>query len=120
MAARRRTSSKGVETPRLPARTPEERENQLIDAAVDLAETQLRSGEASAAVVVHFLKLASSREKLEQARLKNEVALLDAKRLALESEQRMEGLIVNALEAMKAYSGNLPEGEGPEYDEYED
>lgn len=120
MASRRRTGSKESETPRPPAKTPEERENQLIEAAVDLAEIQLRSGEASAQVITHYLKLGSSREKLEQQRLTNEVAFLETKRQALESEQRTELLIQNALVAFQAYSGHLPEGQEPEYDEYQD
>jgi hypothetical protein len=120
VASRRRTGSQASETPRSPARTPEERENQLIEAAVDLAETQLRTGEASAQVITHYLKLGSSREKLEQKRLENEVAFLQTKREALESEKRVEGLIMDALDAMKAYSGNLPEGDDPEYDQYQD
>lgn len=120
MVSRRRTGTKASETIRSPARTPEERENQLIEAAVDLAETQLKTGEASAQVITHYLKLGSSRERLEQQRLKNEVALLNAKREALESEKRVEELIGNALHAMRAYSGNLPEGEDPEYNEYDD
>jgi hypothetical protein len=120
VSSRRRTGSKPSETPRSPARTPEERENQLIDAAVDLAELQLRSGEASAQVITHYLKLGSSREKLEQKRLENEVALLVTKREVMESEKRVEGLIADALHAMQAYSGNLPEGEVPEFDEYQD
>lgn len=120
MASRRRTGSQESETPRPPAKTPEERENQLIEAAVDLAETQLRSGEASAQVITHYLKLGSSREKLEQQRLKHENALLVTKREVMESEKRTEGLIADALRAMQAYSGNLPEGQEPEYDEYQD
>jgi hypothetical protein len=120
MASRRKTSSKAVETTRIPARTLEERENQLVEAAVDLAEIQLRSGEASAQVITHYLKLGSSRERLEQQRLRNEVALLETKRAHMESEMRTEALIADALRAMQAYSGNLPDEEGPEYDEYQD
>lgn len=120
MASRRRTDPKEGETTRPPAKTPEERENQLVEAAVDLAEIQLRTGEASAQVITHYLKLGSSREKLEQQRLRNEVALLQTKREALESERRVESLIADALQAMQAYSGNLPEGQEPEYDEYQD
>jgi uncharacterized protein YlxW (UPF0749 family) len=119
VASRRKTSLNASESPRSPARTPEERENQLIDAAVDLAEIQLRSGEASAQVITHYLKLGSSRERLEQQRLKNEVALLETKREHMESEMRTEALIADALQAMRAYSGNLPE-EGPDYDDYQD
>lgn len=120
MASQRRTSSEVGETTRYPARTPEERENQLIDAAVDLAENQLRSGQASAQVITHYLKLGSSREKLEQKRLENEVSLLQTKREALESEKRVETLITDALHAMQAYSGNLPDDQEPEYIEYQD
>ena len=119
MASRRTSSVNPSETGRPPATTPEERENQLIVAAVDLAEIQLRSGEASAQVITHYLKLGSSREKLEQQRLTNEVALLETKREVMESEKRTEELIAQALEAMRAYSGHsLPE-EGSEYDDYE-
>lgn len=120
MVSRRRSSDNVSETPRPPAKTPEERENQLIEAAVDLAETQLRRGEASAQVITHYLKLGSSREKLEQQRLKHENALLVTKREVMESEKRVESLIADALHAMQAYSGNLPEDQGPEYDEYQD
>ena len=120
MAAHRRTGSKPSETTRSPARTPEERENQLIDAAVDLAENQLRSGDASAQVITHFLKLGSSREQLEQRRLENEVALLQTKREVMESEKRVEGLITDALHAMRVYSGNASEDKEPEYDEYQE
>lgn len=87
---------------------------------MDLAETQLRSGDASAQVITHYLKLGSSREKLEQQRLKHENALLVTKREVMESEKRTEALITDALQAMKAYSGNLSENEEPEYDEYRD
>lgn len=120
MASRRRTGSEESETPRPPAKTPEERENQLIEAAVDLAEQQLRQGGASAQVITHYLKLGSSRERLEQKRLENEVALLQTKREVMESEKRVEGLITDALRAMQIYSGNAPENQEPEFDEYQD
>lgn len=117
MASRRRTSSQANDTSRAPARTPDERENQLIGLAVDLTERQLMEGTASAQVISHYLKLGSSRERLEQARLKNEVALLQTKRDAMEAEMRTAELIENALQAMKAYSGNIPDGVEPEYDD---
>lgn len=118
MASRRTSSSKPSETNRPPATTPEERENQLIGAATDLAEIQLRSGEASAQVITHYLKLGSSREKLEQQRLKNEVAFLETKREVLESEKRTEELIAQALQAMRTYSGHASPEDEPDYDEY--
>jgi hypothetical protein len=119
MASRRTNASNPVETNRPPATTPEERENQLISAAVNLAEQQLRSGEASAQVITHYLKLGSSREKLEQKRLENEVALLQTKREMMESEKRVETLISEALHAMQAYSGHSIPDEENSFDDYE-
>ena len=118
MASRRTNGVPATNTNRPPAKTPEDRENQLIVAAEQLAEKQLLSGEASAQVITHYLKLGSSRERLEQQRLKNEVRLLEAKRELMESEKRTEELIVNALEAMRTYTGNSPAEIEADYDEY--
>lgn len=90
---------------RRPATTPEARENQLISLAVDLAESQLKDGTASSQVISHYLKLGSSREKLEQERLKGEVKVLVAKAEAMASGKRVEELYTAALGAMKSYSG---------------
>ena len=48
-----------------PALTPEARENQMIALAVDLAEKQLLEGTASSQVITHYLKLGTTKEKLE-------------------------------------------------------
>lgn len=120
MASTKRTSVARRQSNRPTATTPEERENQLIEAAVDLAEQQLLSGEASAQVITHYLKLGSSRERLEQQRLANEVSLLQTKRELMESEKRTEQLMIAALEAMRNYSGNGDENESEEYNDYED
>ena len=55
------------------------RELQMISLAVDLAEKQLLEGTASSQVITHYLKLGSSREKLEQERLAEENNLARAK-----------------------------------------
>lgn len=94
-----------------PALTPEARENQLIALAVDLAEKQLIEGTASAQVITHYLKLGSTRERLEKEKLEKENELLQAKRKALESAKRVEELYANALAAMKSYSGGGFSGE---------
>ena len=98
-----------------PANTPEGRENQLISLASDLAERQLREGTASSQVITHFLKMASTREALEQERLKRENLLLSAKVEQIASGQRIEELYKTALNAMREYSGN-PEP----YEDYDD
>lgn len=105
MATRRGTKPEEKKTRRPPATTPEGRENQLIAASVDLAEEQIRTGVASSQVVTHFLKLGSSREKLEQQRLAEEVKLLQVKAETLASQARTEELMKEALNAFKSYSG---------------
>jgi hypothetical protein len=89
-----------------PATTPESRENKLVAKAARLAEQQIDDGTASAQVITHFLKLGSSREVLEQERLRHENELLKVKREAYASQQRVEELYVNAISAMRAYSGH--------------
>ena len=104
MATRKRSAG----TPRPPATTPDGRERQLIAAAYDLAEEQIRSGTATAQVITHFLKLGSTREFLEQERLRHENELLEAKREAIASAQRVEELYKTALDAMRTYAGQPP------------
>ena len=120
MVAQKRTASAKAETHRPTAKTPDERENQLIDAAVDLAERQLRTGEASAQVITHYLKLGSSRERLEQERLRGEVLLMRTKQELMESEKRTEQLMIDALNAMRGYTGADDAEEEPDYDDYAD
>lgn len=88
-----------------PATSPEARENQLIALAVDEAERQMREGTASAQVISHYLKLGSTRERLEQDRLRRENELLSAKVEQLASSKRVEELYENAINAMRIYSG---------------
>jgi hypothetical protein len=100
-----------------PAYTPEDRDNQLIARAVDLAERQLIDGTASAQVMTHYLKQASPRERLELQRLRQENALLEAKVEQLKSAKRVEELYENALNAMRAYAGHEPMPEDDGYDD---
>lgn len=115
MAARRRRDET-AETRRKPATTPEARENELVSLAHDLAEQQIREGSASSQVVTHFLKLGSSREKLEQQRLEHENELTRVKIEQIESAQRVEELYVEAIKAMRAYSGAEPLPEDDDQD----
>jgi hypothetical protein len=92
-----------------PATSPEQREMQLADAAYDLAEEQITSGTASSQVLTHFLKMGSTRERLEQERMRHEVELMQVKKEQLEGQKRVEELYVGALEAMRGYQG-LPPG----------
>ena len=54
---------------RPPATSVEARENQLISLAVDLAERQLSEGTASSQVITHYLKLGTTKDRLEKEKL---------------------------------------------------
>jgi len=97
-----------------PAVTLEARENQMIALAVDLAEKQLREGTASAQVVTHFLRLGTSRERLEQEKLAKENELLRSRTEQIASGARVEELYKAALNSMRSYAGQDP------MDDYDD
>jgi predicted transcriptional regulator len=73
--------------------------------AVDLAEQQLRDGTASSQVITHYLKLGSTKERIEKEILEKQKKLIEAKTQSLQSAQRIEELYKNALDAMRNYSG---------------
>lgn len=108
---------KGRRAPR-PAATEQGREAQLVSLAMDVAEKQMIEGTAPAQVVVHYLKLGSSRESLEQQRLRQENELLTAKVESMRSAKRVEELYEQALNAMRTYAGQVDELEDEFY--YED
>lgn len=89
-----------------PAITPEARENQMVSYAIDLAEKQLREGTASSQVITHYLKIGSTKERIEKEILEKQKELIVAKTEALQSAKRVEELYENALKAMRNYSGN--------------
>lgn len=91
---------------RPPATTPEARENQMISLAVDLAEKQIRAGTASSQVLSHFLKMGSTKERLEKEILEKQKDLITAKTDAIQSAKRVEELYQSALDAMRKYNGN--------------
>jgi hypothetical protein len=114
-----RTSNAGKARPRrrAPALTPEDREDQLISLAIDLAEKRLIDGTAPNSVINHYLKLGSTRERLEKEKLQKENELLRAKTESLQSMKDIQELYQNALDAMRSYSYN--DGDDDDYD-YDD
>lgn len=88
-----------------PALTPEARENQMVSLAVDLAEKQLRDGTASSQVITHYLKLGSTKERIEKEILEKQKDLIEAKTQSLQSAKRIEEMYANAMEAFRSYSG---------------
>jgi hypothetical protein len=102
-----------------PAKTPEGREQQLVGLAVELAERQLRDGTASAQVISHYLKMGSSREELEQEKIRHDIEMQQARIEHMESQSRMEELYSEAINAMRIYAGQDPlEVEAGYDDEY--
>lgn len=100
-----------------PARTPEARENQLINLAVDLAEEKLRNGTASSQIISLLLNLATTKTKLELEKSRSEIELKRAKVKEIENHDEIKELYKNAISAMKEYQGIEEYDEEDEYDE---
>ena len=81
MAKVKDKSSSGSTRKIRPALTPEARENQLISLAVDLAEKQLQEGTASSQVITHYLKLGSTKERIEREILEKQKELIKKERI---------------------------------------
>lgn len=103
-----------VEKKMRPAITSEARENQLINAAMELAAKQLMEGTASSQVITHFLKLGTEKEKTERELLMLNKELVKAKTEALQAAKRNEEMFQDAIRAMGIYSG---EGDDSDYEE---
>lgn len=108
--------------PRRRATTPEVREQQLIAAAYDLTEKRIKQETASAQEVTLFLKLGSSRERLEQEKIRHENELLQVKREAMAQAARTEELFAEAIRAMRSYQGDSSamDSFSDEIDSYDD
>lgn len=92
-----------------PATTPEARENQLISLATDLAEKQLIEGTASSQVIVHYLKLGSTKERLEKELMSKQKDFVEAKtesiRITRQSEEENNRKYQEVLDALRLYNG---------------
>lgn len=87
------------------ARTAEEREDQLINLAINEAERQITKGIATSQIITHYLKLATEREKAELARIHGEVELQKAKIEAMANQARQDQQFKEALAAFRGYQG---------------
>lgn len=88
-----------------PALTPEAQENRMISLAIDLAEQQLLDGTASSQVITHYLKLASTKDRIEKEIMERQKELITAKTEALQAAKRMEELYADAIKAFTKYNG---------------
>lgn len=98
-----RTTKTGDILRRPPAMEPEDREKQLINLAVNLAEKKLRDGTASTPIIVHYLKLASPQHFTEREILERQRDLITAKTDSIRAEQHREEIYSEAIAAMMDY-----------------
>ena len=98
MVAAKKPVSRAPRRP--PATTPEARERQMIALTVDLVEKKLRDGTATSQETVHYLRLATTRNQLEQEKLRNENKLLEARVEAMASMKNVEELYGQALSTL--------------------
>jgi uncharacterized tellurite resistance protein B-like protein len=112
MAKVKTSSSSATQVKRRSAISIENKENQMIAAAYNLVEQRLMDGTASSQETVHFLKLGSTKYKLEMERLRNENELLKAKTSDIETNKEYKTLVEEAMKAFRGYQGS---GEEDEY-----
>ncbi len=100
----------------IPAMSPEARENQLINLAVDEAERRLKNGTASSQIITVLLKLATTKAQLELEKLKSDISLQRAKEKEIEDKASGDELFKMAVSAFSSYRSAIPDDE--EYDDY--
>jgi O-acetylhomoserine/O-acetylserine sulfhydrylase-like pyridoxal-dependent enzyme len=109
MARRVKTDDSSPEpiktTSLLSATTPEGRENELINMAYEEVAMRIQRHEATAAELVHFLKMGSEKERLERSKIEAEMELQRVKKTAIEEGRSMDLIVTEALEAFKRYNG---------------
>ena len=99
------TNGSGSKRTIRPALTPEARENQLIELAMDLVEKRILEGTASSQETTHFLKLGSQKARLEKEALEKQIELMEAKKNNLAAAAQTGELYEEAIKAMRRYSG---------------
>lgn len=92
-------------------RSEEEEEKRACGLAMDLAMKWMQEGTAPAQVVVHFLKLQTTREKVELEKLRKETKLAEGKLDAIQLGHELEKKYDRVIDAIKTYSGKSSEWE---------
>lgn len=86
-----------------PGFSAEAREDDLINAAFNLAEQRIRDGTASDSLITQFLKMGSRRSRVELETKELEKQLIQAKTEAMNAQRHSEELFTNAIAAMQRY-----------------
>lgn len=89
-----------------PSISPEVDKRRMRSLAMSNLINRLEDGTATSQMISLAMSISSEKEDMELEKLKNENALLVAKREALESQKASEEAFNEALEAFKQYSGN--------------
>lgn len=89
---------------RRPALTLEAEENEMVVLAHNLARQQLEDGTASSQVITHFLKIGSTREKLEKELLAKKKEVMDAQIKEIESSEDLKKMMEEAMNAFRGYA----------------
>ena len=89
-----------------PAKNPEERAADLINAAYDHAEKMFENGTASSQITTHFLELGTRKAELENLKKEYEIKLLQARTDAIKNAEKVEKIYLEALKAMSIYQGH--------------
>lgn len=98
-----------------PAISVDDRYDQLVSLAVDLAEERLRDKSASNQLIAEIIRYGSVKEKLQREKLSREAEVLRVKAEALESARRTEELYENAIRAIGIYDGSASEDDDYDY-----
>lgn len=102
-----------------PMTEPQAREDQMIALAEKVAEEQMLNRTASSAVICHYLKLGSSKNKLELEALRQQNELSRVKTEAIRAQQEAEDLYMQAIKAFMGYSGRdeypMPDLSDPDF-----
>ena len=77
----------------------------MIAYAMDLVEQRLLDGTASSQETTHFLKLATSKARLENQLLEAQAQMAIAKKEVLQSQKRYDEQLAEAMKAIRTYNG---------------
>ena len=111
MAVSKKNADGTIKRRSAPAVDPEARENQMISLATDAAERELMKESPDKRIVIHYLKLATTKAQLEKEKLRRENSLLEVKTDAVKSAARSDELYADAIAAMRIYSGSINRGD---------
>lgn len=109
MAAKKKSDDED-RTPRRPPTSRKAQQAYMENLAMQIAEKQMRDGDASSQVITHFLRSASTRGQIEELKLQHEIELMKAKKSQIESQEQLQKMFQEAIEKMGSYQMEDEEG----------